>query len=184
MFVTYYAVDWGKVRMDCYLYQANSGRHQQRHCLKLSKIHTLGNLAVNLSLKSERNLNVLLPAFQFSFSDSLNENSDLLDESTASNSSSPQPASAAAAAGGGGSEERPESRSASAQSGEINPLVYSLPPIDVPFMQQRLDQVRPNQVLKMPVLGDKIPCRVSVGNLFPRIIIACLGSGAAGLVYQ
>ena len=90
--------------------------------------------------KSKRNLKSPSP-FQFSFSDSLNDNSDLLDESTASNSSSPQPAAA-------GGEERPESRSASAQSGEINPLVYSLPPIDVPFMQQRLDQVRFNQVLK------------------------------------
>jgi len=74
---------------------------------------------------------------QFSFSDSLTENSDLLDESTASNSPSPPPQQLH-------EEERPESRSASAQSGEINPLVYSLPPIDVPFMQQRLDQSTPS----------------------------------------
>ena len=78
-------------------------------------------------------------SLQISFSDSLTENSDLLDESTASNS--PE-ATHNSEEGGGGGSERPQSRSASAQSGEINPLVYALPPIDVPFIQPGIEQVR------------------------------------------
>ena len=61
-----------------------------------------------------------------------------MDESTASNS--PEATQHNSEEGNGGSE-RPQSRSASAQSGEINPLVYALPPIDVPFIQPGIEQV-------------------------------------------